>query len=216
MPLVSAGIASARLTGDVLFHRSGQDDRERGSAALRKKTASGTAIEMKAAVARISQLPPRVPSSSTIWLVITVVWPVASIRKTFATRRSFQVHRNWKIAKDAKAGNDSGRMILTKIWKSVAPVHLCILDDVAWQADHVVAQEVDRERQAEAGMRQPDAEIPLSDPDAEMQLAKAGSAQAAAARPADRPRRTQSAGRAGRESPSMPAHMRRRPRSLSE
>ncbi|MNL81272.1 hypothetical protein D3C87_2083310 [compost metagenome] len=38
-----------------------------------------------------------------------------------ATKRSFQVHRNWKIAKDAKAGNDSGRMILTKMSKSLAP-----------------------------------------------------------------------------------------------
>ncbi|MNY42809.1 hypothetical protein D3C86_1777340 [compost metagenome] len=38
-----------------------------------------------------------------------------------ATSRSFQVHRNWKMAKEASAGKDSGRMILTKISKSLAP-----------------------------------------------------------------------------------------------
>ena len=56
-------------------------------------------------------------------------------------------------------------MILTKIWKSVAPSTRGILDDVTRQADHVVAQQIDRERQAEAGMGQPDAEVALADPD---------------------------------------------------
>ena len=82
---------------------------------IKKKTVSGTAIDTNAAVARISQLPPRVPRSSTIWRVITVVSPELSIRNTKATKRSFHVHRNWKIAKDASAGKDSGRMILVKI-----------------------------------------------------------------------------------------------------
>src|SRR6056297_250338 len=109
---------------------------------MAKNTASGTAMETKAAVARISQLPPRVPSNSTIWLVITVVWPVASIRKTLATSRSFHVQRNWKMAKLASAGKESGRMILVKIWNSVAP-STGILDDVARQANHVIPQEID-------------------------------------------------------------------------
>jgi hypothetical protein len=73
------------------------------------------------------------------------------------------------MAKEASAGNDSGRMILTKIWKSVAPSTLGVLDDVARQADHVVAQQIDRERQPEAGMGQPDAQIALADADAQMQ-----------------------------------------------
>jgi len=73
-------------------------------------------MDTKAAVARISQLPPRVPNSSTILFVITVVSPVLSIKNTLATSRSFHVQRNWKIAKEAKA------------------------DNVTRQTDHIVAQ----------------------------------------------------------------------------
>jgi hypothetical protein len=36
-----------------------------------------------------------------------------------ATSRSFQTQRNWKMAKEASAGNDSGRTILVKISKSL-------------------------------------------------------------------------------------------------
>ena len=38
-----------------------------------------------------------------------------------ATKRSFQTHRNWKIANDAIAGTDSGSTILRKIRKWLAP-----------------------------------------------------------------------------------------------
>ena len=38
-----------------------------------------------------------------------------------ATSRSFQTQRNWKMAKEASTGKDSGSTILTKISKSLAP-----------------------------------------------------------------------------------------------
>ncbi len=38
-----------------------------------------------------------------------------------ATSRSFQTHRNWKIAKEAIAGVDSGSTILRKMRKWLAP-----------------------------------------------------------------------------------------------
>ena len=42
--------------------------------------------------------------------VITAA-PAPAPRKTSATSRSFQTHRNWKIAKAASAGTDSGSTI---------------------------------------------------------------------------------------------------------
>ena len=38
-----------------------------------------------------------------------------------ATRKSFQVQRNWKIAKAASAGTDSGMMSRQKVVKWLAP-----------------------------------------------------------------------------------------------
>src|SRR5690606_4005078 len=40
---------------------------------------------------------------------------------TSATNRSFQTHRNWKIANDASAGTDIGRISRQKVWKWLAP-----------------------------------------------------------------------------------------------
>ncbi len=75
---------------------------------------------MKAEAVRISQLPPREPSRFTRRPVSTSSsLPVP--RKTMATSRSFQVHRNWKMENEASAGKESGRMIFTKISKSLAP-----------------------------------------------------------------------------------------------
>ena len=37
-------------------------------------------------------------------------------RKMSATSRSFQVHRNWKIANEASAGTDIGTMSRQKVW----------------------------------------------------------------------------------------------------
>ena len=65
------------------------------------------------------------------------------------------------MAKEASAGNDSGRMILAEDLEVAGAVDLRDFDHVLRQAGHVAAQQVDGERQAEAGMRQPDAEIGL-------------------------------------------------------
>ncbi len=42
-------------------------------------------------------------------------------RNTYATRRSFQTHRNWKIANAASAGTESGTTSRQKIVKWSAP-----------------------------------------------------------------------------------------------
>ena len=42
-------------------------------------------------------------------------------RNTYATSRSFQTQRNWKIANAARAGTDSGTMSRQKIVKWSAP-----------------------------------------------------------------------------------------------
>ena len=42
-------------------------------------------------------------------------------RNTYATRRSFHTHRNWKIANAASAGTDSGTTSRQKIVKWSAP-----------------------------------------------------------------------------------------------
>ena len=85
-----------------------------------KKTATGTAIETKAVAVRISQLSPREPSRS-LSLMVSTIWSGCLPRKTKAIRKSFHTQRNWKIAKLASAGTESGRMMPTKIWKCVAP-----------------------------------------------------------------------------------------------
>ncbi|EBA06968.1 hypothetical protein SSE37_00815 [Sagittula stellata E-37] len=80
-----------------------------------KNTASGTAMDTKAAAARMPQSPPRDPRRSSAILTVMTLASSAEGRNTLATSRSFQVQRNWKIAKEASAGSDSGRMILMKI-----------------------------------------------------------------------------------------------------
>ena len=42
-------------------------------------------------------------------------------RNTSATSRSFQTHRNWKIANAPSAGTDSGSTIRMNVWKCDAP-----------------------------------------------------------------------------------------------
>jgi hypothetical protein len=77
-----------------------------------KNTISGTAIDTKAAAARIPQSPPRVnPAGRRRSHRHHPAFVVASIRNTLATSRSFHVQRNWKIAKLASAGKLSGRMM---------------------------------------------------------------------------------------------------------
>jgi hypothetical protein len=89
-----------------------------------------------------------------------------------ATSRSFQVHRNWKIAKAGQRRKAERQDDLGEDLEIRGAVDRRVLDDVARQADHVVAQQIDRERQAEAGMRQPDAQIALPDADGVVQLQK--------------------------------------------
>ena len=48
-------------------------------------------------------------------------WSTLTPRKTSAMSRSFQTHRNWKIAKAPRAGTDSGSTILMNVWKWDAP-----------------------------------------------------------------------------------------------
>ena len=52
-------------------------------------------------------------------------------RKTYATSRSFQTQRNWKIANAASAGTDSGTTSRQKIVKWSAPSILAdsMIDD---------------------------------------------------------------------------------------
>ena len=42
-------------------------------------------------------------------------------RNTSATSRSFQTHRNWKIANAPSAGTDNGRTMRMNAWKCDAP-----------------------------------------------------------------------------------------------
>ena len=135
---------------------------------MAKKTANGTAMEMKVPVAMRSQLPPKVPIILIMACVMTMVSPEASIRNTLAARRSLNVHRNWTIAHAASAGMLSGRMILINIWKSVAPSSLAFSIIFARYAGHVVAQKKDAEGQGERGMEEPNAQIALTDTDVHM------------------------------------------------
>ncbi|MDT4889682.1 hypothetical protein FQZ97_1264160 [compost metagenome] len=69
---------------------------------------------------RISQLSPREPSRS-LSRIVSTTWSGDLPRNTSAMRKSFQTQRNWKMAKLASAGMDSGSTMLVKIWKCVAP-----------------------------------------------------------------------------------------------
>jgi hypothetical protein len=67
-----------------------------------KNTSNGTAIDTNAENARISLNVALRAEQSTICLVITVVLPELSDQHQLPSR-SFHVHKNWKIANDAKA-----------------------------------------------------------------------------------------------------------------
>ena len=79
-------------------------------------------------------------------------------RSTRATSRSFQTHRNWKIARAASAGTAQRQGQPEERRRRVGPVDRGRLEHRSRQAAHVVAQQVDRERQPEAGVGQPDRE----------------------------------------------------------
>ena len=77
-------------------------------------------------------------------------------RNTRATSRSFQTHRNWKIAKAPSAGIESGSTIRMKVWNADAPSIDGGLEQVARQLRHEVVEQEDRERQPERRVGQPD------------------------------------------------------------
>ena len=62
-------------------------------------------------------------------------------------------------------------------------VNAGVFDDVARQPGHVVAQQVDRERQAKPGVGQPDAQVAFADANAEVQFQQRDQRQLQAARP---------------------------------
>ncbi len=180
---------------------------------IAKNTTSGTAIETKAAVARISQLPPRVPSKFD---------DLVGHHRGLAGRvdqehlGDQQVVPGPQELEDREGGQRRERQRQDDLGEDLeirGAVDLGVLDDVARQADHVVAQEIDRQRQAEPGMGQPDAQIALADADAQMQLQQRDQRQLQ--RHHQQRRRPARSAARGRENPSRPAHRRQRPRSRS-
>src|SRR6266540_3791843 len=85
-----------------------------------KNTTSGSDMEMNAAAVSSSQFSPRAPTSCWSATVSTRFSGVPP-RNTRATSRSFHTHRNWKMAKAARAGTDSGMISRQKIVKWSAP-----------------------------------------------------------------------------------------------
>ena len=81
-----------------------------------KKTIKGTEIVTNAPAVRVSQLEPYCPTKDAIFAFIgaTLSRP---LEKVSATSKSFQTQRNWKMAKDAIPGIESGNTIDLKILK---------------------------------------------------------------------------------------------------
>ena len=75
--------------------------------------------------------------------------------KTEATSKSFQTQKNWKISTEAIAGVDSGRTILRKTGKWVAPSMRAASKRSAGSWEMELQQE-DRERQGEHRVGDPD------------------------------------------------------------
>ncbi len=81
---------------------------------------TGTIMEMKPAAVSRWNASPRVPTreaSPTVRGATSELVP----RKTRDTRRSFHTHRNWKMAKEARAGYERGRTRRVNAVKGVAP-----------------------------------------------------------------------------------------------
>ncbi len=83
-----------------------------------KKTATGTTSERNAPGASTSMLLP----NCRIWdWSATVSGCEALSAKRRATSMSFQTHRNWKMARLARAGRPTGRTSWTKMRHSLPP-----------------------------------------------------------------------------------------------
>ena len=79
-----------------------------------------------------------------------------------ATSRSFQTQRNWKIEKRGERREAQRQHHAGEDLEVAGAVDARRFHDLLGQAGHVVAQEIDGERQAEGGVREPDAEIGLA------------------------------------------------------
>ena len=111
------------------------------------------------------QSPPREPSrSSAIFTVMT--WLSAELgRNTLATRRSFQVHRKLEDRERGECGEGQRQHDLDENLE-VGARRRGRLDDVRAQADHVVAQQIDGQWQAEAPVwasQMPQEALPMPD-----------------------------------------------------
>ena len=116
---------------------------------------------MNAAGAISSRFAPNWRNSEKIATVITWV----SRPKVSATRKSFHVHRNWKIASDAIAGRPSGRISRRKIVSSEAPSMRADSRMSFGMPDEEVAQQEDRERQPERAVEEDQRERRVEDPE---------------------------------------------------
>src|SRR3982074_238799 len=98
------------------------------------------------------------PSELTRLATVTVKGATSGLppRKISAIKRSFQTKRNWNIASDASTGTDRGRARGNNLARGVAPCERGRLEEVSRRGAEEVAQQVDRERQPVAGVRQPD------------------------------------------------------------
>src|SRR4029453_14158550 len=85
-----------------------------------KNTINGSAMEMNAADVSSCQFSPREPTRLARFRVRTCTLR-SPPRKTYATSRSFQTQRNWKMANAASAGTERGMMRRQKIVKWSAP-----------------------------------------------------------------------------------------------
>ena len=105
-----------------------------------------------------------VPNSRS-WPKIQTVIGCVFCPNVSATSRSFHVQRNWKIASDAIAGSPSGRISRRKMHDLGRAVDARRLEDVLRDPDEEVAQQEDRERQAERGVEEDDPEHRVEEPE---------------------------------------------------
>ena len=131
--------------------------RARRSAGAPGRRSSGTAMATNAPAVSRCQASPREPTSS-LSCAVSVATSCSVPRNTSATSRSFHTQRNWKIAKDASAGSDSGSASRVNAVKWRGAVDERGLEEVPGELGHVGGQQEDRQRQAEPGVGQPDAQ----------------------------------------------------------
>ena len=115
---------------------------------------------MKAEAVRISQLPPREPSRSTS-LPVSTSWSLLGAEEDHGDEQVVPDPQELEDGEGGERREGQRQHDLDEDLEVAGAVDARQFHDLARQAGDVVAQQVDRERQAEAGMRQPDAEIGL-------------------------------------------------------